>query len=177
MKRRFPARSPMLMDACVLIDFIKVERALLELVVKHVGPLFVASPVVDEVNDIKDENELVELGIIIVEPELEDAFTAAAHSGPISFQDRLCLLTAKRQGFICVTNDKSLRKVCDQEGVPLLWGLQLLAEVYNAGGISAVEAELIAVAIQRSNPMHITDSIVLAFKEIIHGQKGRRSRS
>lgn len=53
----------MIMDACVLIDFIKAERSLLELVAKHVGPLYVTSPVVGEVNEIDDENELVQLGI------------------------------------------------------------------------------------------------------------------
>ena len=42
----------MIMDACVLIDFIKAERAVLELVVKHIGPPHVTSPVVGEVNEI-----------------------------------------------------------------------------------------------------------------------------
>ncbi|MBF0495577.1 MAG: hypothetical protein HQK58_03220 [Deltaproteobacteria bacterium] len=74
-----------------MIDFIKADRAVLEFVVKHVGPLHVVSPVVDEVNEIDDENELVELGLVIVEPELEDAFAATGQSGPTSFQDRLCL--------------------------------------------------------------------------------------
>ena len=101
----------MIMDACVLIDFIKVEPTVLQLIVKHVGPVHVASPVVDEINEIDNEEQLVELGLIIVEPELEDAFTAAGGIGPTSFQDRLCLLTAKRHGFTCVTNDKNLRKL------------------------------------------------------------------
>jgi len=66
----------MIMDACVLIDFIKAERAILELMVKHVGPLYVTSPVVDEINEIDDENELTALGLVIVEPEIEDAYAA-----------------------------------------------------------------------------------------------------
>jgi hypothetical protein len=70
--RRPAARKPMIMDACVLIDFIKAERTVLELVVKHVGPLHLTSLVVDEVNEIDDENELVELGLVIVEPDIED---------------------------------------------------------------------------------------------------------
>jgi hypothetical protein len=55
--RRPPRRKLMIMDACVLIDFIKAERAVLELVVKHVGPLHVTSPVIDEVNEIDRESE------------------------------------------------------------------------------------------------------------------------
>jgi predicted nucleic acid-binding protein len=165
------------MDACVLIDFIKTERAVLELVVKHVGPLYVTSPVIDEVNEIDDENELVALGLIIIEPEIEDAYTAGSRSGPLSFEDWLCLLTAKRHGLICVTNDKNLRKLCRQEGVSLLWGLELLAELHKAGGIPATEAETIAQAIRRSNPRHITEKIVSRFTDTIRRQKGRRSRS
>ena len=104
MTRRSTSRKLMIMDACVLIDFIKAERAVLELVVKHVGPLYVTSPVVEEVKEIDDEDELAALGLIIVEPEIEDAYTAGIQSGPLSFEDWLCLLTARRHGFTCVTN-------------------------------------------------------------------------
>lgn len=174
MTRRSPPPKLMIMDACVLIDFIKTERTVLELVVKHIGPLYVTSPVVDEVNEIDDENELVALGLIIVEPEIEDAYTAGGRSGPLSFQDWLCLLTAKRHGFTCVTNDKNLRKLCRQEDVSLLWGLELLAALHKAGGIPATEAEKIAQAIRLSNPKHITKKIVLRFADMIRGQEGRR---
>ena len=58
--------------------------------VKHVGPLYVTGPVVNEINEINDENELIELGLVIIEPELADAYAAASQSGPTSFQDRLC---------------------------------------------------------------------------------------
>jgi predicted nucleic acid-binding protein len=167
----------MIMDACVLIDFIKAERAVLELVVKHVGPLYVTSPVVDEVNEIDDENELVELGLIIVEPEIEDAYAAGDRFGPLSFQDWLCLLTAKRHGFTCVTNDKNLRKYCGQEGVSLLWGLELVAELHKGGGIPAQEAEAFAQAMRIANPKHITAEIVSRFQDIIRRQEGHKSRS
>jgi predicted nucleic acid-binding protein len=174
---RPPARKLMIMDACVLIDFIKAQRTVLELVVRHVGPLHVTSPVVDEVNEIDNESELVELGLLIVEPELEDAFMAASqYGGPTSFQDRLCLLAAKRHGFTCVTNDKNLRKLCKQEGVPILWGLELLAELHKAGGVSGREAERIAQTIRASNPKHITAKIVSRFVEIIRQQETQRSR-
>lgn len=172
-----PTRRLMIMDACVLIDFIKAQRSVLELVVKHVGPLHVTSPVVDEVKEIDDERELVELGLLIVEPELEDAFMAASQSGgPLSFQDRLCLLAAKRHGFTCVTNDKNIRKSCTQESVPILWGLEMLAELHKAGGISGKEAETIAQAIRASNPKHITANIVSRFMEILRQQETQQFR-
>jgi predicted nucleic acid-binding protein len=167
----------MIMDACVLIDFIKAERAVLELVVKHIGPLHVTSPVLDEVNEIDDENELVALGLIIIEPEIEDAYTAGGRSGPLSFEDWLCLLTAKRHGLTCVTNDKNLRKLCKQEGVSLLWGLELVAELHKVGGITGKEAEAFAQTVRRSNPKHITEKIVSRFADLIRRQEGHRSRT
>ena len=176
MTRRPPPPKLMIMDACVLIDFIKTGRAVLELVVNHVGPLYVPSPVVDEVNEIDDENELVALGLIIIEPEIEDAYAAISRSGPLSFEDWLCLLTAKRHGFTCVTNDKNLRKLCRQESVSLLWGLELLAELHKVGGVPATEAEAIAQAIRLSNPKHITEKIVSRFVDTIQRQEGRKSR-
>lgn len=177
MTRRSQPPKLMIMDACVLIDFIKTGRAVLELVVKHVGPLYVTSPMFDEVNEIDDESELVSLGLIIIEPEIEDAYAASSRSGPLSFEDWLCLLTAKRHGFTCVTSDKNLRKLCRQESVSLLWGLELLAELQKVGGIPATEAEATAQAIRLSNPKHITEKIVSRFVNTIRRQEGRKSRS
>jgi rRNA-processing protein FCF1 len=137
----------------------------------------VTSPAVDEVNEIDDENELVKLGLVIVEPEIEDAYAARGRSGPLSFEDWLCLLTAKRYGLTCVTNDKNLRESCKQEGVPLLWGLELVAELHSAGGIPAKEAETVAQTMQQSNPKHITDTIVSRFTDVIRCQEGQKSRS
>ena len=48
---------PMIMDACVLIDFVKADRYVLELIVKHVGPVHIISPILEEVHDIEDETE------------------------------------------------------------------------------------------------------------------------
>jgi hypothetical protein len=160
----------MIMDACVLIDFLKSDPSVLQLIVNYVGPIYVISPIVDEVNDIEDENELLEYGLLIIEPEIEDAYSAASRSGPISFQDQLCLLTAKRFGFTCVTNDQTLRKSCEQNGVPLLWGLEILILLHKSGGINAKEAKIIALAIQNSNPRHITKKIISRFLNIIQEQ-------
>ncbi|MGI6746273.1 MAG: type II toxin-antitoxin system VapC family toxin [Acutalibacteraceae bacterium] len=100
----------MIMDACVLIDFLNADRTVLHLISRYVGPVYVVSPVVEELRDINDPGELIELGLSVIEPEIEDAYIAAGNITSISFQDRLCLLTAKRHGLTCVTNDTSLRR-------------------------------------------------------------------
>jgi len=175
-KARPAAVKLMILDACVLIDFLKTDASVLGLIVKHVGTVHVLNVVVQEVNQIEAEEELVELGLSVVEPEIEDAYAAASGQGPTSFQDRLCMLTAKRHGFVCITNDTNLRKLCQQEGVPLLWGLEVLAELHKSGGICAEDALAIAQAIRESNPKHITGKIVSRFGEIIRRQDANRRR-
>ncbi len=155
----------MIMDACVLIGFLNADRTVLHLISRYVGPVYVVSPVVEELRDINDPGELIELGLSVIEPEIEDAYIAAGNITSISFQDRLCLLTAQRHGLTCVTNDTSLRRHCKAEGVPLLWGLELLLALNTAGGISQNIAEQIAQSIHETNPRHITRTILKQFKE------------
>lgn len=154
----------MIMDACVLIDFLHADRTVLQLVSRYVGPVYVVSPVVEELRDINGPGDLIELGLSVIEPEIEDAYFAASNITSISFQDTLCLLTAKRHGLTCVTNDTSLRRLCEAEGVPLLWGLELLLALNTAGGIPQNIAEHIAQTIHETNPTHITQAILKRFK-------------
>jgi hypothetical protein len=48
----------MLLDASVLIDYWKAEKDVLRLFRKYLGELNVISPVLDEVDDIGDTDEL-----------------------------------------------------------------------------------------------------------------------
>jgi len=96
------------MDACVLIDFLKTDRSVLKLISECIGPVHVIGPVVTEVRKrIENENELVELGLCIIEPELQDGFRAVSSPGPTSFQDRLCFLVAKREGLTLISETPS----------------------------------------------------------------------
>jgi len=161
----------MIMDADVLIDFLKVDRSVLNLIVQYVGPIHVVSPVAGEIGEVDDEEELVELGLLIIEPEVEDGFEAMDWPpGPTSFQDRLCLLTARRHGYTCVTNDKRLRKLCARENVPVLWSLELMLELHGAGGISTEDALDIATGIHEVNSRHITLDILDRFRVRLRGK-------
>ena len=43
----------MIMDACVLIDFVKTDPSVLQLIAKHVGPVYVVSAIIEEVKEIE----------------------------------------------------------------------------------------------------------------------------
>ncbi len=170
MKRRSGGGKPLILDACVLIDFLQTDSSVIKVLAEYIGPLYVTSTLIGEINDITDESDFVELGLLVVEPEIEDAFSVST-DGPLSMQDQLCLLTAKRAGFTCITNDKNLRRLCEKEGVQIMWGLELIAELHKAGGITNKYAERLARAISESNPMHITPEIVSRFMDRIKTQE------
>jgi len=151
------------LDSCVLIDFFKADKNILELIAKYVYPIYVVSPIIDEVNEIKNENELLDLGINIIEPEIEDAYLASQKQSPLSFPDRICLFVSKRYNYICVTNDKKLRKTCKQDKISVMWGLELILKLYSEGGILKKDAENFVKTIKNSNPKFINDKVFLDF--------------
>lgn len=76
----------------------------------------------------------------------------------------------------CVTNDKNLRKLCRQEKVQMLWGLEVLAELHKHRGISQKRALKAAHEIRASNPKHITEEILSRFERIIEEQVRKRGK-
>jgi len=149
----------LIMDANVLIDFCECDKTIITLICRYVGQIYLATPILSEINEI-DENDCMELGIILVEPELEQVILAAEKKGPLSFQDNLCLMIAKQNGWTCVTNDKPLRRMCETEGVPLLWGIELICILAESGGLPLEQAAKLILEIKKLNPKYITDSIV-----------------
>ena len=154
----------LLFDANVLIDYVKSELSILGIVSRHLGEVYVLSTVLDEVDGL-DADGCARLGIRVFEPELADVIAAARKRGALSTQDHLCLILARRQGWTCVTNDGALRRACLLEQVPVLWGLQMMLELVRMGQLPGEDVIAVANAIHRTNPFHITDSIVARFIE------------
>ncbi len=157
-----PARF-MIMDACVLIDYMNGEPDLFGLISSYIGPIYVATAILEEVDCIDSIEELEDLGLLPIDVEIEDVFSAADMIGPTSFQDNLCFLTAKRKNLTCVTNDKNLRLQCENSSVLILWGLELVLELTKIGGISRKKAMQIAIEINVSNPRHISQKVLEGF--------------
>ncbi len=64
------AHDLLILDACVLIDFVTADETVLTGIARHVGAVHVASTVLAEVGGL-DEVRAVELGVRIIEPPLE----------------------------------------------------------------------------------------------------------
>ena len=149
----------LILDANILIDFYKCDKTIIKLICTNVGQIYLATPVLSEIHDISD-GDCADLGIILVEPELEQVMLASEKKGSLSFQDNLCLILAKTHGWTCVTNDKPLRQMCESEGVPLVWGIELICILVESGGLPAAHARDIILNIRKINPKYITANII-----------------
>lgn len=150
-------------DANVLIDYAKTNLEILGLVAKYVGPVYIASAIMDEVDQI-DEAQCQTLGLTIVEGNLTQLTEASQRGGPLSFEDKLCLILARDNGWTCLSNDGPLRDACSEIGVTVVWGLEIMLQLVKDSHLSADEAIDVAQAIHLVNPLYVTKKIVTAFR-------------
>jgi rRNA-processing protein FCF1 len=156
-------KSPLLVDANVLIDYRDSNLRALTLVARHLRPVRILRPLLREVDEL-DEAECVRHRLELWDPSPEQLAAAAAHRRSLSFLDCAVLIVARDEGWIAATNDRALRQECEVEGVPTRWGLELLAELVEAGQLPADAAVGIANEIHDNNPFHITRAILRRFE-------------
>ena len=87
-----------------------------------------------------------QLGLKIVDPTTEQLLAAGSHPRT------------------ALSNDRALRSACVAETVDVMWGLQLMLQLVDAGGMTEAEAVAVAEAVHAANPAHITAKILAEFK-------------
>jgi len=152
----------LIIDADVLIDYVKSDFSILGLTASYVGEVHVISTVLAEVDGL-DEDRCTQLGLHVLEPNLEQYVAATQKRGALSTGDHLCLLFAREKGWTCVSNDGALRRACTEDGVAVLWGLELMIDLVRIGQLGEEEALTVAWTIHSANPFHITQEIVERF--------------
>lgn len=160
-----PKPQGLLVDANVLIDYVKSDIAVLGLVSQHVGKVHVLSTILEKEVDGLDAVECGRLELRVIEPGLSQLERASARRGALSFHDHLCLIVALEDGLICLTNDKALRKASNDSGVTTRWGLEIMVDLVSQGVLGASDAIAIAEKIHLSNPLHISRLILERFSE------------
>jgi len=120
------------------------------------------APVLDEVRGVTAA-QCAHLGIEVVEVETEQMLEASAIESSVSFNDRLCLVLCRNQGWICVTNDGALRRLCERHRVETRFGLGLMVDLVGAGVLTVARAVAVARQIHTSNPLHINDRVLARF--------------
>lgn len=156
----------MTFDANVLIDLRPFDKLLFPLISAHIGPIMVATTTLIEVQGFSIE-DCKKLGISLIEPSIEQLFSAVKNSTPLSFSDWICLLLAEEKGWTCVTNDKALRWQCLERKLAVMWCLEILCLLVERKELSKIHCKKIIKSMQENNPFFITDAIVIqAFKRL-----------
>ena len=156
------APTGLVADADVLIDYTEADRSVLALISRHVAAIRVPSPVLEEVRQLS-EGDVAVLGIVVVEPTLAQVLEAQVGEGTTSFQDRLCFVMARAEGWGVLTNDAALRKACHDVGLLCVWGIEAMGLLVEAKHLSAQRAMAAAQRIAHVNPF-ITDRILQRFR-------------
>jgi rRNA-processing protein FCF1 len=152
-----------IVDANVLIDYAKTDRSILSLVALHIGPVHVPSCILREVDQLTPQ-DCHDLGLIIVQETQAQWDAVSPMGGALSSEDRMCLLMAVSNGWICVTNDRALRNACAKAQVKTLGGLGLLIQLAQHGHLTAPACMAVARAIHRTNPFMISTAVIQQLK-------------
>lgn len=137
-------------DANVLIDYVKANKKILHLAVKHLCEIHVPIPVFREVKDVSEE-DIKKLGVNVFEPTVDQVIKAADRAFGLSFEDQLCFLIARENHWVCATNDKPLRNQCESSGVDVIWGLDIMLRLNKMGFLDKSEATRTAEKIAEIN--------------------------
>jgi hypothetical protein len=111
-----------------------------------------------------NETTLKKLGLRIIDPEEIQLVEASRREGSPSTEDRLCYIVARDSNCDCWTNDKRLRKLCEDNGVNCHWGLAPMIRLVEMGVLSAERALRTAGIIHENNPFYIRKWIVEDFR-------------
>ena len=166
-----PATAPVLLaDADVLIDYRESDLTVPNLVVRHVGREWPCVPsVLEEVRGVTVA-QCARLGIEVIEVTTDRMLQAAEVGSSVSFNDRLCLVVCREEGWTCVTNDGALRRLCKRHGVETRFGLGLMVDLVAAGVLARRRAVSVARRMQIANPLHINDRVLTRFLDALRNQ-------
>jgi rRNA-processing protein FCF1 len=154
--------DPVILDANILIDLCKINKSILRILCKELKKVMVPILVLREVDGL-NRQDAENLGITVIDSDLEILEKAFGLMSGLSYQDSLCLLTASRENYICVTNDKRLKRECREKGVRSLWGPELLLFLFQKGRISRQEARKLIAEMAAVNN-RITKTIIQEFQ-------------
>jgi rRNA-processing protein FCF1 len=155
--------APIIVDANILIDFCKTNKKILRLLCKELEKVAVPFLVLQEVDEL-NRHEAEALGITVIDSDMQTIENAFGVTNGLSYQDNLCLLTASRENYICVTNDKRLKRECQDKGIRSLWGPELLLFLFQEKRITQKQARQLMAEIASINN-RVTKTIIQEFEK------------
>lgn len=126
-------------DANVLIDYLAADRKILKLIAGIFNEVYIPFDILKEVKQLT-EKQATSYGFIVYYPEDDTYFKSANTTNGLSFEDNICIIDSKKNGWGIVTNDSKMRKKCEDEGVEIFWGMQLMILLIKKGSLSKKDA-------------------------------------
>lgn len=155
----------LLSDANVLIDYRDSDLSILELVVQHIAPVHVVREVLDEAGISLERCR--ELGLTVIDVDVEVLLGLAGLSRRLSRHDRLSFHVCRENDWICLTNDRALRRICGENNVRVQWGLEVMLDLVAANALTRSRALTVARQIRATSRGHITEEILTRFESRI----------
>jgi rRNA-processing protein FCF1 len=154
-----------MIDANFIIDICEIDKKLLSKIVGAYKKIIIPNVILKEVYNLS-ENEAEKIGIDIIITEqslLKTAITEKLKEvSSLSFEDFVFLLLAEQIGLKCVTNDKKLFNECKSRKIDVIWGLELIIEMYKNRVLSKNQALAFVKDMMRINK-RITDDVYKQF--------------
>jgi rRNA-processing protein FCF1 len=151
-------------DSSALIDYQKTDDSILLLFTEHIGPIYVAEPVLIEEIDGFDRTDCQRLDISVASLNLDQLIEAARWQGPMSRYDACSLILARDNEWTVITSDNGLINRLKRGNVPYIRGLRPMLMLVSAGCLSHERAIQTAENMQAINPNYLTSKIVNKFK-------------
>jgi rRNA-processing protein FCF1 len=150
----------------VLIDFVKADEGVLAMLATYWQSVFVPDLVLAEVQQLSTERAR-KLGLTII----ETPFGLPEVPG-LSYQDRACLHFAVKEAWVCIANDRRLRRECEKRGVETVWGLETLLLLVGSKALTEPRARRVAMKIHDENPQ-ITKRVLDDFLHELGRRRGQ----
>lgn len=154
------SREAAICDANVLIDYTDSDEDIIRELVRYWGKVYVPTRILHEVKRLP-QTRAEELGLTVIETPLVLP-SVSGLSGP----DRACLHFVITEGWVCIANDRALRKECQRRGGAVVWGLEMLVKLVEARQITKARAIDIATHIRMINP-EISEALLADFKAML----------
>lgn len=156
---------PVTTDANVLIDYVESDITMLAVYSSEIEQVIIPESIFDEVEQLSLP-ECERYGLQVVEENMDEMMRASTEvHGPLSYQDKVCLYhTKSMDDATCITNEKALKRFCEEQDIPVKPGLKLMIELVDHDKIDAEVVIGLALKIQENNPLFINDAVIEDFK-------------
>lgn len=157
---------PFIVDANVLIDYCDADIQILSILSDQVQNVNIARSTFNKVSQLT-EAQAKKDNLIVVTPNEAIVNEAVKRRGALAYDDNETLQFALQNDWMCITNDKVLRRECEAENASVIWGLELMIILVLKKQITKTRATSVARKIHLNNSDYISAIILAKFKSQI----------